>query len=57
MAMETSVSTAMQAGVAIGLFAVVPLLRRAIFHLRVPMIDDALPSVDTTLDGSAGRRN
>ena len=44
LAMETSVSTAMQAGVAIGLFAVVPLLRRAIVELQAPGVGAVPPS-------------
>jgi len=41
LATATSVSTAMQAGVAIGLFAVMPLLGRAVVELQAPASGDA----------------
>jgi MFS family permease len=43
LATATSVPTALQVGVAIGLFAVIPLLRRRIVELQAPPHEDATP--------------
>jgi len=55
LATATSVATAMQVGVAIGLLAVIPLLRRAIVELRTPVAEDAPPSeaVGDSVGGTA----